>query len=172
MFGSFDVQSVVKTDSPDYAYMIVRGSPAPFDQYGDWYSGYYFGFDGYGYFQVGKMVGGVWTELQPWTYTPSLIPGNWNILRVIAVGNNLYYYINGTLVWSGVDYSLTSGQVGFELGTDPSHSLWVDWVTLNSYYARSVDMPIIADTISPEQQALNDAALNGVSDKAPGRDWK
>src|SRR5574341_1036945 len=148
-YGSFDVQSVVKTDTPDYAYMIVRGSPAPFDEYGDWYSGYYFGFDGYGYYQVGKMVNGYWTDLQPWTYTPALNPGNWNTLRVIASGNNLYYYINGTLVWSGVDPSLTYGAVGFELGTYPSYSLWVDSVTLNSYYARSIDMPIIADTISP-----------------------
>lgn len=168
-YSTFDVQSRVYTDTPHEAYMIVRGTPSPLNEYADWYSGYYFGFDGYGYYTVGKMVNGTWTTLQPWTYTPYLNIGNWNTLRVVTAGNNLYYYINGTLIWSGVDYSLASGKVGFELGTDPSHSLWIDSVTLNSYYARSVDTSIVTDIVSSEQQALNDAALNGVSDKAPGR---
>jgi hypothetical protein len=168
-YSNFDVQTRVYTDTPHEAYVIVRGNPSPFDGYADWNSGYYFGFDGYGYYTVGKMLNGTWTTFQPWTYTPNLNIGNWNTLRVVAAGSNLYYYINGILIWSGVDYSLTSGIVGFELGTDTSHSLWIDSVTLNSYYARSVDTSIVTDRVSPEQQALNDAALNGVSDKAPGR---
>jgi hypothetical protein len=151
--------------------MIVRGTPTPLNAYADWYNGYYFGFDGYGFYQVGKMVNGYWTTIQPWTYTPHLNPGNWNTLRLIADGLNLYYYINGTLVWSGFDYSLSYGAVGFELGTDPSHSLWIDSVTLNSYYTKSGNMPKVTDIVSPEQQALNEAALNGVSDKVPGRNW-
>lgn len=168
-YGSFDVQSVVKTDTPHEAYLIVRGTPTPLNIVADWYNGYYFGFDGYGFYMVGKMVSGTWITLQPWTYSPYLIPGNWNALRVIAAGNNLYYYINGALVWSGVDYHLTYGNVGFELGTSPYYSLWVDSITLKSYNARSGEMPLVTDTISPEQQALNEEALNGESDKAPDR---
>lgn len=170
-YSNFDVQARVYTSSPEFPYLLVRGTPTPLSAYQDWNSAYYFGFDTNGYYQVGKMVNNSWTDLQPWTYTPYLNHGAWNVLRVIAAGNSLYYYINGNLVWSGTDSSLASGQIGFELGSLPSYSLWVDWTTLNSYN-RVEDMSVVTDVVSAEQQALNEAALSGISDKAPGRERK
>ncbi len=162
-YANFDVQTRVATTSPHLPYFIVRGTPAPFNSIMDWNSAYLFGFDTNGFYDVEKIVNGSWQGIQPWTYTPSLVrDGGWNTLRVIASENYLYFYINGNLVWSGVDASLASGQIGFELGTTPSYGLWVDWVTLNSY---AEDLPIVTDTISAEQQALNEAAKNNGSDK-------
>jgi hypothetical protein len=165
-FSNFDVETIISTTTPHEAYLMVRGTPAPLDDFMDWFSAYYFGFDVNGFYTVGKMVNGVWTTIQHWTFTPYLSQGgNWNRLRVVASDSNLYYYINGTLIWSGVDNSLTSGQIGFELGTTPSYGLWVDSVNVNSY---AEDMPVITDTVSSEQQALNDAANANGSEKIDG----
>ena len=80
----------------------------------------------------------------------------WNVLRIVATGSNLYFYVNGALVWSGVDASIASGRAGIEFYA-PSplmgDQLWVDWATLSTVVSRE-----ILDTVSPEQQALNDAA--------------
>jgi hypothetical protein len=77
-----------------------------------------------------------------------------NELRVVASGSNLYFYINGTLVWSGSDSSLSSGRVG--IGTRRisgiDSKIYVDWATL------SEGAPDITDTVSEEQQALNEEA--------------
>jgi hypothetical protein len=155
-YANFDVQTRVSTNTPHEAYLMVRGTPTPLDGGKDWNSGYYFGFDVNGFYMVGKMVNGSWTEIQPWTFTSALNQGGaWNVLRVVASDNNLYYYINGALVWSGTDSSLTTGKVGFELGTNPEYGLWVDWITLTS---SGESMTVITDTVSSEQQALNDAA--------------
>jgi hypothetical protein len=116
-------------------------------------------------------VGGSWTLLQDYTYTSAIAQNGWNTLRVVASNSNLYFYINGTLVWSGVDNSLTSGLVGvgmdnFEDTYNPGDQVWVDWAVLSSY---AEAMPVITDTVSPEQQALNDAANANGSDKTdPG----
>jgi secreted trypsin-like serine protease len=164
-YTNFDVQTRVSTNTPHGAYLMVRGTPTPLDAWKDWNSAYYFGFDGYGNYDVEKMVNGSWTVIQPWTYTPYLNQGgSWNVLRVVASENRLYFYVNGYLVFTMEDSSLTSGQIGFELDTTPDYGLWIDWVTLNSYAENS---PVITDTISAEQQALNEAAANGASDKAP-----
>jgi hypothetical protein len=166
-YGDFDLQARVATTKPHEAYLLVRGTPLPLDEGKDWNSSYSFGFDVNGFYTVGKVVNGEWTVLQPWTPTTNYnLGGNWNILRVVASGSNLSYYNNGTLVWSGVDNSLTSGQIGFELGTNPEYGLWVDWITLNS---DAENMLVVTETVSPEQQALNDAAKVNGSDKVEGR---
>ncbi len=89
----------------------VRGIPGSPD--GGWLNAYQFQINRRGYFSVWRGVNDQWVALQNWTYTPALRQGdNWNTLRVLAQGSNLYYYINGTLVWSGYDTTLTSGKVG------------------------------------------------------------
>jgi secreted trypsin-like serine protease len=169
-YTNFDVQTRVATNTPHGAYLMVRGTPTPLDAWKDWNSAYYFGFDGYGNYDVEKMVNGSWTVIQPWTYTPYLNQGgNWNVLRVVASENRLYFYVNGYLVFTMEDSSLTSGQIGFELDTTPDYGLWIDWVTLNSYAENSL---VITDTISAEQQALNEAAANGGNDKAPVKKYE
>jgi hypothetical protein len=162
-YADFDFQTRVYTTSPDYPYIIVRGTPTPLDSWKDWNSGYYFGFDTNGYYQVGKMVNGTWYDLQPWTYTPYWVRGGWNDLRVVAIGSSLYYLINGNLVWSGTDASFSSGRIGYNLGTWSYYGLWADWAMVSSFE----NMPLITETISPEQQALNNAAITDGSTKSP-----
>jgi hypothetical protein len=102
--------------------------------------------------------------LQDWTYSPSISTGAaWNILRIVANGSNLYFYINGALVWSGVDASIASGRVGIEFYSPSAltgDQLWVDWATLTNVAPRE-----ILDSVSAEQQALNEAAQEGAGNK-------
>jgi hypothetical protein len=145
--------------------LLVRGSPTPATIDNDWDSGYSFCYAGNGYYNIWKSPGGAaWSVLQDWTYSPSISTGAaWNVLRIVANGSNLYFYVNGALVWSGVDASIASGRVGVEFYA-PSpltgDQLWVDWATLTNVAPRE-----ILDNISPEQQALNEAAQEGAGNK-------
>jgi hypothetical protein len=82
----------------------------------------------------------------------------------------MYFYINGILVWTGTDTTFSSGLVGVTMYSDyaSGEQIWADWATLNTY-AREEDMPVITDTVSPEQQALNDAANSAGDNQDPRR---
>jgi hypothetical protein len=108
--------------------------------------------------------------MQDWTESSAIIQGgNFNVLKVIADGSNLYFYINGTLVWSGSDYSLSSGRVGLGMYRDTDttgNQFQADWARLTTLAPDAV----IDDVVSAEQQALNDAANRrggGSEDEAP-----
>ena len=89
----------------------VRGVPGSPD--GGWLNAYQFQVNRSGYFSVWRGMNDQWVALQNWTYSPALRTGdNWNTLRVLALNSTLYFYINGTLVWSKSDTALTSGKVG------------------------------------------------------------
>ena len=112
--------------------IMIRGTPAPLvgSHYDDWHNGYFFEYAGDGQYCVYKQVGGTWSWLKGWTASPAINKGSaWNTLRVVANGSSLKYYINGTLVWSGTDSSLTSGQAGIGMYRDTSsgNALYVDW---------------------------------------------
>jgi serine/threonine-protein kinase len=69
-----------------------------------------------GSYLVDKKLNGQWVapELIPATYSPYIRQGNaQNTLAVLAQGPKLAFYINGNLVNSVTDTSLTSGQLGF-----------------------------------------------------------
>jgi hypothetical protein len=148
----------------------VRGTPAlPVSDY-LWESYYAFQYSRSGTYSVWKRVGGVSTPLQGWTPTDAVRQGSlWNVLRVVAQGPYLYFYINGTLVWVGTDSSLASGRAGIgmhSLEDTSAERLWVDWATLSP--PPSGDL----QELSAEQQALNDAASQwpeGSEDRAPDR---
>ena len=143
-------------------YLYVRGTPPPISSYGFWNDGYQFTYANDGTFSVWLIVGGQGYLLQDYTYSPAIIPGGWNTLRVLTSGNQLYFYINGALVWTGLDPYFTSGGVvglamdNFEDSVTPGDKLLVDWAILNSY--TNEYRLEITDTVSPEQQSLNDAA--------------
>jgi hypothetical protein len=116
--------------------IIVRGVPEPLGSGNRWHEGYAFYIDRGGSFSVVKFENGALTVLQAWTSTPAIIPGDaWNILRVVAEGPDLQFYINGTAVWSGSDPSFSSGRVGLLMYRTPSSIgdlLRVDWARLTS----------------------------------------
>ena len=142
--------------------IMIRGTPTLRDSLYLWNDVYMFQYSRSGYYSVWKSVGGVDTPLQLWTYTDAINTGdNWNTLRVVASGRSLYFYINNTLLWFGLDDSLSEGKVGVGMYGEgfPSDKLIVDWATL---YSGPGGIQV-TDTVSPAQQALNDAAnLNGI----------
>lgn len=145
--------------------LLIRGTPDPLSLDKRWDDYYSFQYTSDGYFSVWKQVNGVSTMLQGWTETDAITQGDaWNILRVFANGSSMYFTINGTLVWSGTDVDLTSGRVGIGMfsNTDPLDELLVDWAILYT----DVGGMMMTDTLSPEQQLLNDAAnLNPIGDE-------
>lgn len=138
--------------------LYVRGNPGTVSDHGYWQYGYQFTYANDGTYSVQKVVDGGWTVIQDYTYTPMIGIDGWNALRVIASDGNLYFYINGTLVWSGADPTFTAGYVGVEMYNevvDPNDKLEVDWAVLSRY---DDSPPGMAGLMGPEQQALDDAA--------------
>ena len=125
--------------------LMIRGTPPPLGLYDDWYSFYSFEYNRNGNYSVWKKVaGGALTPLRSWTASSAIQQGDaWNTLRVVANGNNLSFYINGTRVWSGSDSSLASGRVGISMFRDSSsgNQLLVDWATLTALGTGALAMP-------------------------------
>lgn len=137
--------------------LVIRGVVDPQSANNKWNTAYMFQYTRNQDFSVYKVVNGVETALQFWTFSPAILAGDaWNTLRVFASGNQFYFYINDTLVWSGSDTSLTTGKVGLGMfvSNTTGDELRVDWATLMT----NAGGFIVSDTVSPEQQALNDAA--------------
>ena len=118
---------------------------------------YDFGYGRDGRYCVSKVSGGSFTTIQPCTYTPALKKGNnWNTIRIKAIGNHFYLYINGTLVWHGIDNFRSSGKVGINMWRGGgSERVYLDYAKLWIPSTSSMEV----EEISLEQQALNKAAL-------------
>jgi hypothetical protein len=134
-YGNFDYQVMLERLGCKICptRILVRGVPAPLGANGDWHSGYEFQYTRDGTYSVNKWVDGEKTVLQTWTFSAAILQNDaWNLLRVVADGSSLKFYINGVLVWSGSDASLTSGKVGVGMYRDAStgNMLLVDWATL------------------------------------------
>jgi len=125
--------------------LLVRGTPTPLASDKWWYKQYVFQYTRDGKYSVYKEINGVLTEMKGWTTSSAIKPGNaWNNLRVVANGSSLYFYINGSLVWSGTDTSLTSGRVGigmFRSANSTGDLLRVDWATLTTGSAALQALP-------------------------------
>jgi len=144
--------------------IMIRGTPDPLVVSNLWYNSYQFQYTLSGKFSIFKRVGGTLTALQDWTVSPAVIQGySWNILRVVALGPDLYFYINGALVWHGQDIYLATGRTGF--GLSNNGPLEIDWATLSP-----INSLAGSDTeLSPEQQALNQAANQAGVGQDPDR---
>ena len=142
--------------------LYVRGTPEPLDSSTRWYAGYMFQYHRNGRHSVWKYDAGSPTALQYWAYSPAINQGDaWNTLRVVAHDGSLYFYINGTLVWSGSDSSLTSGRVGigmYRSSDSTDDDFFVDESTLSTCPFTGLGTFSVSDTVSAEQQSLNDAA--------------
>jgi hypothetical protein len=133
--------------------VLVRGSPAPLGTQYRWNSGYGFYIRRDGSYAVFRYDGGESQVLQTYTPSPAILKdSNWNVLRVVASGSSLAFYVNGVAVWSGVDGLYPRGRVGLAMSRDAISSgdqLWVNWATL------SPPVTSLAAEVSPEQQLLN-----------------
>lgn len=80
-------------------------------------AGSYYDFivSGNGDYSIGKFINGEFTELAPWTVDSSINKGTGtNELRVDANGSELKFYVNGNLVKTLYDDSLTHGKIGLK----------------------------------------------------------
>ena len=114
--------------------LAIRGNPV-LDTVGWWKTEYTFDYTNSGLFSVWRDYNGTYTALKNWTSTSTIDQGGWNTLKVTANGSTLKFYINGTLVWSGVDSTYGSGRVGIGMyrnATSTSNKLWLDWAQLTT----------------------------------------
>lgn len=117
--------------------VIVRGTPFPLvpNGTGRWNSGYEFTITRQGGFWVIRLdPDGTWQFLQEATHSDAINTGSeWNTVRVVASGPVMFFYINGELVWSGVDSTYTSGNVGLLMHRTAfydSENFQADWALL------------------------------------------
>jgi len=114
--------------------LVFRGTPDPLSPDNLWYSEYLAQYTRLGEYSVWRIVGQDAVPLVGWTFSPAINQGDaWNTLRVEASGTSLTFYINGTLLWSGTDSSLSSGRAGVGMYRDASstgNELRVDWAYL------------------------------------------
>lgn len=129
------------------AHLSIRGTPTPLDPDGRWNKEYKFVYATDGYFAVFK-VNPTLTVLQGWTYSSYILPTDYNTIKVTASGTTLNFYINGHLVWSGTDSSLSSGRVGIAYLGDTGNLL-VDWAKLSATVADVMDEVIPAGEAVP-----------------------
>jgi hypothetical protein len=135
-FGDFDYQASMLRLGCDVCAnrIIFRGTPSPLTAENNWYHEYKLQYSRDGNYSVYKRVaGGTATAIVPWTATTAINQGDsWNTLRVVANGTSLSFYINGVLLWSGSDSSLSNGLAGLGMYRDTStgNELRVDWARL------------------------------------------
>jgi hypothetical protein len=118
-------------------YISLRGTVTPLNSTGTWYKEYKLQYSNDGYFSVWKGNGSSRVALQGWTATPAIVQNGWNKLKVTATGSTLKFYINGSLVYSTTDSTLTSGRVGLGMYRDTSggNMLYADWAKLSTTVA-------------------------------------
>ncbi len=159
-YANFDYEIKVRRDTPDVNCLVARmGSSFTSNNLG--YPGYLFCYENGGqYFVVYiNSVGGV-EYLQPWTTTPYIKASDWNRLRLVTIGPNFYFFINGKAVLAiPPDSNRSLGSVGFSMyrTIDGFTEFDVDYAYLNVLFKTAA---VPADfVVDPEQQALNDAAM-------------
>jgi len=113
--------------------LFFRGSGVSLTT-GGWTSGYQFSVTRDGRYYVAKTVASRVTVLKALTASAKINKNSgWNVLRVVASGSSLQFYINGSLVYSKTDASLTTGKVGLGMvsnGSGGANRLYVDYATL------------------------------------------
>lgn len=123
--------------------IVIRGNPEPLTSVGTWDTGYVLYYQPNGQCAVIKAYydGGRWVSAPYyWTHCPAVNQGEaWNTLRAVADGNQLSFYINDQLIWSGQDSYNSHGRVGIVMrkSSEPTteDELRVEWASLCWPYA-------------------------------------
>ncbi len=133
--------------------VMVRADPYPLASKNQWENGYSFSYSSSGYFSIFKQTGGIYSLIQDWTLHSAINTGQaWNVLKVIAIGSNLQFYINDTLVWSGSDSSFSTGKVGagFYHAASAWDNLFIDWSQLSTISSLAFEqLEVIPGVIVP-----------------------
>lgn len=136
-------------------YLIIRGNSSSLGSNNRWLPSYMFGYTNSGLFSVWKVLsGGTETPLASWTSSSAIVQGgSWNTLKVVAVGTDYRFYINGVAVWSGSEpgVAATVGQVGVAMYTNVSgngNTFWLDNATLH-HTPTSTDVSFAIPDVPP-----------------------
>lgn len=158
-YTDFDYRARVKRaadETHSYGLLIRMGDAMGTKNY--WRPGYIFTITNEGYYAIYRRVSSddFPVTLQSGTFSAAIVPYDYNVLRVVAIGDTFHFYINGVLVKSVSDNNYSQGWVGFAMyktSTDGDTFL-VDWAKLTPLEANTR----VTDVVSPEQQVLNEAA--------------
>lgn len=130
--------------------ILIRGNPTTYTSNNQWRNTYMFGYTDDGKFGVFKWVSGAEHVLKGWTASAAIKKGDWNELKVVAVGTSLKFLINGKRVWSGTDTSFSSGHVGLAMyRTSTVERVGVDWARLD---VLSTGATAVGDAVEPASQ--------------------
>ncbi|MBP6872076.1 MAG: trypsin-like peptidase domain-containing protein [Bacteroidales bacterium] len=84
--------------------------------YKDWDDYYYFNISANGFYQIGARTEGINLEFVKWSQSNLINQDyNRNILKVLRVGDKMYYSINGNLVHSDDFYAFRGNDIGFSI---------------------------------------------------------
>ncbi|MBI5824998.1 MAG: hypothetical protein HZB18_13290 [Chloroflexi bacterium] len=111
--------------------LIIRGTSTSLTAIKDWRPSYYFGYTNAGTCGVYYVnSSGGYTALKSFAACAGIVASGFNTLKVKAVGSSLKFYINNTLVWSGSNTALRTGQAG--VYTYSTGAFYVDWAKLST----------------------------------------
>jgi len=119
--------------------IVIRGNPEPLFSGGAWDTWYVLYYRtggqcavGIAYYYNGRRFAGA---LRTWTDCPINQGDAWNTLRAVADGDQLSFYVNDQLFWSGQNSANSHGRVGIVMEKSGNSStegeeLRVEWASL------------------------------------------
>ena len=133
LYSDFDYSARVWRYGTNTTYICARmGTKVSTDD--RWYPGYIFGYENYGNYAVFRLNSdNSLSIIQPWTPSAAIVKNNWNVLRVVAKGEDFWYYINGTLVKTFSDNTFKRGYVGvmaWRSASATQYSYYIDYAKL------------------------------------------
>ncbi len=164
VYSNFQYEARVRrTGASTYTNAIFfRGNPTTLDSNNRWRNAYMFGYRNTGSFCVQKFVSGVATSLKGWTASSLINKGDWNTLKVLAIGNTLKFFINGKRVWSGTDTSFSSGYVGLAMFRGSTvERFYVDYASLDTLSVGATALRANEPAMSEDSTIAPDDAVTG-----------
>lgn len=135
-FSNFDYSVSMRRSNDDFDdanALYFRGVSDPQSSTGRWNAGYRFAFANNRKYQISYCLSGdTWTTLVDWTESTAIVPLDWNVLRVVASGSSLEFFINGTSVYTTTNTQFASGQVGIEMYDNSGGTLDVNKALLST----------------------------------------
>lgn len=138
-YTNFDFSARIKLISHStgffYGGVVFRGGKTTLGEKKLWVPGYHFLIyeDTLSFIVYKVDSNGDQVLIKDFTASPSIIAGDWNVLRVVAYEQTYLLYINGTLVHHFTDRAYSRGYVGFTMKyktsiSEPTFS--VNWAKL------------------------------------------
>jgi hypothetical protein len=141
---TFEVKMMRKNDAIGANRLYILGTPYPLTTGSEWKSAYIFQYANAGYISVVKTVNGTQTPLLNWTLCDEINAYGFNILKVVASGGTMKFYVNDVKVWEGSDSELTSGKVGIGMVKNAS-----GWAPLNIAWAKFYPKTYSVTSVEP-----------------------